>query len=209
MANPDDDIPSGIDFRDPAGVAKWLETAETKPGRIAIRQQIADLLRDRCPTPTRVLELGTGPGWLAETILGACTVSSYTLFDHSPTFLDMCRERLAHSAVTRYVLGDFKENPSWPSLVEPPFHAVVTMQAVHELRHKRHAVTLYRQVLPLLERRGLLIVCDSNPGTDARSLALHASDAEQREALTAAGFTDVELNLVDYGKYIVSARRPS
>ncbi|HTL33664.1 MAG TPA: class I SAM-dependent methyltransferase, partial [Kofleriaceae bacterium] len=129
MANPDDDIPPGIDFRDPKGVAKWLETAEARPGRVATRQHIAELVRDRCPTPARVLELGPGPGWLAETILATCAITRYTLFDHSPTFLEMCRTRVTD--VARFVLGDFKDDPSWPSLVDPPFHAVVTMQAVH------------------------------------------------------------------------------
>lgn len=34
---------------------------------------------------------------------------------------------------------------TWPSVVDGPFDFVLSLQAVHELRHKRHAEHLYRQ----------------------------------------------------------------
>jgi predicted methyltransferase len=102
----------------------------------------------------------------------------------------MCRERLAASGVAEVVLGDFRQ-ADWPTLVQPPYDAVVSMQAVHELRHKRHAAVLYAQVLPLLRPGGLLVVCDHMPKDDPRTIALHATDVEQHGALAAAGFVDV------------------
>lgn len=40
------------------------------------------------------------------------------------------------------------------------FQAVMTNQAVHELRHKRHARELHRQVARLLTPGGSYLVCD-------------------------------------------------
>ena len=169
---------------------------------------MAELLRDRLAAGMRVLELGPGSGLLAETILGTCSVVGYTLLDFSPPFLAMCRERLDASGVAQVILGDFRTG-DWPTLVQPPYDAVVSMQAVHELRHKRHAAGLYAQVLPLLRRGGLLVVCDHMPKEDARTRALHATDVEQHGALVAAGFHDVTTHLLINGMYVCSGRRPS
>jgi len=202
------DVPTPIDLRDPDVVKAWVDTAElVRPWRPELRRCIAELLRAQLEAGMRVLELGPGPGLLAATILGRCEVESYTLLDFSPPFLAMCRERLEASGVAQVVLGDFRQ-ADWPTLVHPPYDAVVSMQAVHELRHKRHAAGLYAQVLPLLRRGGLLVVCDHMPKSDARTIALHATDVEQHSALAAAGFEDVTTHLLINGMYVCSGRRP-
>ena len=43
----------------------------------------------------RLLELGCGPGFLAEQLLQNCHISHYTLVDFSPHMLELSRERLA------------------------------------------------------------------------------------------------------------------
>jgi cyclopropane fatty-acyl-phospholipid synthase-like methyltransferase len=206
--NGEPDVPTPIDLRDPDVVQAWIDAAEhVRPWRPQLRSCMAELLRDRLPAGMRVLELGPGPGLLAETILGICSVASYTLLDFSPPFLAMCRERLDASGVAQVILGDFR-HADWPRLVQPPYDAVVSMQAVHELRHKRHAAGLYAQALPLLRPGGLLVVCDHMPKDDARTIALHATDVEQHSALSAAGFDDVTTHLLINGMYICSGRRP-
>lgn len=204
----EEDVPSSIDLRDPEDVKKWLETAETvRPWRPQLRRCMAELLRDRLASPLRVLELGPGPGLLAEAILQTCSVASYTLLDFSPPFLERCRERVGSSGVVQVVLGDFRQ-ADWPALVQPPYDGIVSMQAVHELRHKKYAVVLYGQALPLLRPGGLLIVCDHMPKDDPRSRALHATDTEQHSAFSAAGFDEVTTHLLINGMYVCSGRRP-
>jgi hypothetical protein len=64
-----------------------------------------------------------------------------------------------------------------------PFDAVITNQAVHELRHKRHAARLHAAVKEdhFFEERGL--------GNDQLNMTV----AEQRDALLCAGFSEVAL----------------
>src|SRR5262245_35980559 len=101
------------------------------------------------------------------------------------------RERLgAHIRRTRQVLVDFKDDGWAAGLGE--FDAIVTNQAVHELRHKKHAVALHRSARNLLRPRGVYLVCDHYVGTDGMSNAsLYMTVDEQRTALQAAGFVCV------------------
>ena len=69
------------------------------------------------------------------------------------------------------------------------------MQAVHELRHKRHAPRLYAQVRSLLSPGAEFVVCDHLPesGPTPRHMRLYMSTAENLAALTNAGFSDAKL----------------
>jgi SAM-dependent methyltransferase len=205
-----EDIPSPIDLRDPRDAIAWAAAADVKrPWRRELRRLIAEVLRDQLPPPLRVLELGPGPGLLALEILGTCAVQSLTLFDFSPPFLEMCRNRLDERAAVRLVLGDFTR-ADWPSMLDPPFDAVVSMQAVHEVRHKRHVPALHRRARSLLRPGGLCVVCDHVPSVDdPRSVALMSSEAEQRRSLELAGLVHITTHHMLGGLYVCSGTSPS
>lgn len=157
------DVPSGIDLRDPAVARTWtLEADAKRPWREQLRAAIANTLNAEMPPVRRVLELGSGPGQLAERVLRTCAIDSYTLLDFSPPMLDLSRERVGHHPAAEFVLGHFKQ-PGWSEPLASPFDAVVTMQAVHEIRHKRHVPALYRQIFEIVRPGGLLLVCDHVP----------------------------------------------
>jgi len=204
----DQDVPSPIDLRDPSDAGDWVATADhTRPWRAPIRKAIAELLRAAMPAPRRVLELGAGPGLLADAILQVCSLDNYTLFDFSQPMLDMSRARLAIHPSATFMCGDFKL-PDWTEHFPAPFDAVVAMQAIHEIRHKRHVPGLYRQVRDLLRPGGLLVVCDHTPPDDsARLTALHSTEAEQHAAFAAAGFVDIATHLILNGLYVCTAAR--
>ena len=173
-----------------------------------IREAIATVIAVLAQPHPRVLELGSGPGLLAEQVLTLCNVSEYTLFDFSPPMLKMARERLQSQSRAHYVEGSFKE-ASWPSLLSPPFDVVVAQQALHEIRHKRHLSGLYAQILTVQSPGGLLLVCDHNPVDERdQQRGLHASSDEQMAFMRDAGFADVQLQNTVHGLYLISARRP-
>jgi SAM-dependent methyltransferase len=202
------DVPSPIDLRDPGDAAAWAATADLKrPWRAEIRAAIAALVRDATPPPRRVLELGPGPGLLAEVVLDACQLDRYTLLDFSAPMLDMCRRRLGDRPSIDYVQADFTQ-PDWTATLLAPFDAVLAMQAVHEIRHKRHSARLYAQVRDALAPGGWFIMCDHEPfGDDARRLRLYASVGEQHAALAAAGLDELTTHRVLHGLYLCSGRR--
>jgi SAM-dependent methyltransferase len=188
----DSDVPYTEDLQDPVQAKAWTDAADRKrPLRVAVRNAIVERF-ESLPHGARVLELGSGPGFLAELTLHRCPqLASYTLLDFSEAMLDMSRERLGRFPAARFVLGDFRAL-DWTSHVQPPFEAVVSMQAVHEVRHKRHVPRLYNQIHELLVPGGLFLICDRTPENDSpRGTALFMTENEQLETLRAAGFVGV------------------
>lgn len=212
MRRADDDVPTTWDFRVPRIAVTWAHDSDLKkPQRPEVRARIAErvaagrigeLGANPGPGAPRILELGCGPGYLAEAILDEVPFAAYTLLDFSTTFLAMARRQAGSYPYTDFVLADFVE-PAWSEGLGT-FDAIVTMQAVHELRHKRRAPMLYAQVRELLAPGGVLIVCDGEPSNDG---PLAMTVAEQQAALASAGFTDIEIVTQIDGLYVVCASR--
>jgi len=184
-------VPSRIDLRDPTTAARWAAEANlARPYRSEVFDRIALELRVLKPRAS-VLELGSGPGYLAEFLLGAVPVGTYTLLDFSDAMQDLARRRIArHASTCIHVSADFSR-PGWCSGLGP-FDAIVTVQAVHELRHKRHAPSFHRAVRGLLTDGGLYLVCDHFAGLGAMvDQELYATIEEQAQDLSQAGFRDI------------------
>jgi SAM-dependent methyltransferase len=157
------------------------------------------------PTPRSVLELGSGPGFLAETVLAGLPELAYIALDFSPAMHALARHRLGRLASrVRFRVADFKD-PRWTDGL-PTVDAVVTIQAVHELRHKRHAPALFAQTRSLLRAGGVLLVCDHFLGSDGMSeQALYMTPDEQEAALLAGGFASTRRVRQDKGLVLFRA----
>lgn len=147
----------------------------------------------------RVLELGSGPGFLAEHLLRSNVNLRYVALDFSSAMHELAAQRLGELAGrVQFVERSFRET-AWPDGLGQ-FEFVVTHQAVHELRHKRHAPVLHAQVKQVLLPGGTYLVCDHFFGEGGMSNdQLYMSVAEQRQALLAAGFGSVEQVMVKGG----------
>lgn len=213
MADPDEDVPYGEDFHDPAVAAAWAEAVMRKrPWRSTIFEHFVAIVSAAPVAQARILELGSGPGFLAEQLLTQCpNISRYTLLDFSEAMHEQSRRRLvAHQDRTEFLRADFKSD-SWPRLVTGPIHFVVSLQAVHELRHKRHAARLYAQLVPLLAPGGEVLICDHLPAGahTPRHTVLYLNPEENLEALTGAGLLDAQVVWSDHNMACYRARSPS
>jgi SAM-dependent methyltransferase len=190
------DVPYGNDWDSATEAAAYGDAADqARPRRAEIRDHIANLIATLAPR-ARVLELGSGPGLLAHRVLQRCPdLESYTLMDFSEPMLTLSRERLAAFPAASFVLASFKSE-DWTRRVGGRFDCVVSRQAVHELRHKRHAPRLYEQIYQVLSVPGLVLICDHTPFDDsAKSVALYMTEQEQQQALSHARFTNVHMKL--------------
>jgi SAM-dependent methyltransferase len=198
MSQNDADIPPGVDFLSEEAARKWAEEAEQQLGsRINIFDAFVQTIVAHTPAIRDVLELGSGPGFLAEYILSRCAcIERYTLLDFSPAMLEMSRIRLqGFGARVAFLQIDFKLS-GWVDKVGTVYDCNVTIQAVHELRHKRHAPRFYKECRHLLNDGGLLLVCDRLPQDDAdRNRALFMTEEEQLTAIREAGLGTVEVLL--------------
>lgn len=190
------DVPYGNDWDNPTEAAAYGDAADqVRPWRAQVRDHIAARVATLAPR-ARVLELGSGPGLLAQRVLqGSPGLETYTLLDFSEAMLALSRERLSGIPAASFVRASFKSD-DWPRQVNGRFDCVLSMQAIHELRHKRHAKRVYGQAYDVLTDRGTIMICDHTPLDDsAKSAALYMSQAEQQAALLAAGFANVRVEL--------------
>lgn len=191
MTDDEADVPIRVDFRDPATARTWIEETRIKrPFRPSFFAAFCAALSSR--PSLRILELGSGPGQLAREILLHCDVTTYVALDWSQAMHDLAAEHLGELArrVT-FVLRDFRE-PAWPANLGV-FDAIVTMQAAHETRHKRHVVPLFERARTLLVPGGVMLYCDGYLHPETKLRALVFERAEQPRALERAGFVDVRL----------------
>src|SRR5262245_7822802 len=187
----DDDVPIRVDFRDSATARTWIEaTRIRRPYRPRFFAAFCAALASR--PKLRILELGSGPGQLAREILVHCDVASYVALDFSPAMHEIAAEHLSELASrVMFVTRDFRE-PSWPRDLGT-FDAIVTLQAAHETRHKRHLVPLLERARTVIAPGGVLLYADHYLTPETRLPALSPARTDQPLALERAGFVDVEL----------------
>jgi SAM-dependent methyltransferase len=191
MAGDDDDVPIRVDFRDPATARTWIEDTRIKrPYRPRFFAAFCAALASR--SKLRILELGSGPGQLAREILVHCNVHTYVALDFSPAMHEIAAEHLDQLASRMtFVTRDFRE-PAWPSGLGT-FDAIVTLQAAHETRHKRHLVPLLERARTVIAAGGVLLYADHYLTPETKLPALVPARADQPLALERAGFVDVQL----------------
>lgn len=210
MTDPEADVPYGEDFHDPAVAAAWAEGVMRKrPWRTTIFEHFAAIVGAAAVAKARVLELGSGPGFLAEQLLAKCpTIDHYTLLDFSEAMLEQSRRRLdGYRGRTEFLRADFKSD-TWPRLVSAPVDFVVSLQAVHELRHKRHAARLYSQLVSLLRPCAEVLICDHLPAGahTPRHRVLYMTTEEKLEALTGAGLVEAKVAWSEHNMALYRAR---
>jgi SAM-dependent methyltransferase len=188
-ADEEEDVPIRVDHRDPATARTWVdETRIKKPFRPNFFAAFCAALSSK--KRLRILELGSGPGELAREILMKCDVETYVALDWSQAMHEIATEHLGELASrVRFVVRDFRE-ASWPSGLGT-FDAIVTQQAAHETRHKRHVVPLLERARTLLAPGGLLLYCDGYLHAETTLRALSFEREEQPLALARAGYVDV------------------
>jgi SAM-dependent methyltransferase len=175
------EVPSDHDFFDPAYVKHWTESiSRYRPERKRLFEVFAAEAARIKNGALSVFELGSGPGFLAEALLENCEIARYTAVDFSPQMLDLSRRRLKKfQDRTVFIQADFKK-ADWPAGVRAAFDLIVSLQAVHELRHASRIPKLYAQLHGLLVPGGTILICDHvNSSSRSAHREAHFMTAEE------------------------------
>jgi SAM-dependent methyltransferase len=191
------DVPSPINFHDPAQARAWMErTVRNRPWRPEFFRAFSIALNNHSSRASRVLELGSGPGQLAISILKSCHISQYVALDFSTAMHDLAREQLGPLITkVKFIQRDFRK-PEW-NLMLGRFDAVVTLQAAHEIRHQDRLPDLLRRTRQCLKTGGLFLYCDHYRGS-LKNPVLYLERQRQPETLREAGFVNVK-RILDKG----------
>jgi ubiquinone/menaquinone biosynthesis C-methylase UbiE len=158
----------------------------------------------------RVMDLGCGPGTLAEKLLGAFPEMQVICSDGSDEMLKLARQRLAsYGDRASYVQADFG-SANWSANLPGEFDAVVSARAIHNLRTLKLIGPVYQAIYSLLKVGGVFLNVERvNFATPAlrqyfRDLQIktrgHAAKmdgaapslAQQFSLLRRAGFADID-----------------
>ena len=190
------EVASPIDLKNPQEAEQWANEVNIKrPWRYAFFDYYAELIQQL--NAVEVLEIGSGPGYLAKHLLERCPNIHYTAFDFSEAMHELSRNRLLANELqrTRYVVGDFKQ-PDW---VDPlaTYDIIIMHQALHELRHKAYALDFHKIVkTKLLKAQSTYLICDHLFAQDGmNNNELYMSKQEHLVSLQQAGFTQIEMSL--------------
>lgn len=189
----------------PEAVVAYLQRLDTQwPERAAIVQHIANaVMALRQPQP-QVLELCCGPGRLAEALLAAVPNLHYTGVDLSPPFLNFARQQLTAYPHVELLEIDLSDD-TWPQLItttqRKSFHAIVSMQSLHDVGDEAAVSRVYGMAHDLLGPGGFFLNADlviaedevlpNNPGR--RPLERHL------ELLRGYGYHNVACTLASGG----------
>ncbi len=183
------DVPSDHDFFDPTYVKHWSDSiVQYRPERKRLFKAFGAEAARIKSGPLSVFELGCGPGFLAEALLENCDIARYTLLDFSPEMLKLSRTRLAKfKDKTVFVQRNFREE-NWTDAVPAGFDLIVSLQAVHELRHASRIPTLYAQLYELLVPGGKILICDHVNSPSAHRAAHFMTVEEHVSTFNKIGF---------------------
>lgn len=189
------EVASPIDLKDSQEALQWANEANIKrPWRYEFFDLYVNKIKSLNKENIHVLEIGSGPGFLAQHLLQHCPEIQYTAVDFSQAMHALSKAKLLSEQLKRveYRIADFKQTDWFTDLGQ--FDVVIIHQALHELRHKAYATIFHKQVSTLLNKDAVYLVCDHVFASDAmQNNQLYMSTSEHFQSLEDAEYTNVEL----------------
>lgn len=145
------------EFHDAEFVATWAERFVPTPERLELFNVILAELESRVAANGCVVELGIGPGYLADHLLRMMPAIKYYGVDFSRPMIDIARKRLrCHSARLAYIQADLVKDKWWTE-IPGPVNAIVSTWALHDLGSRESVEVVYKSCVQVLQDGGILL----------------------------------------------------
>ncbi|WP_236718111.1 trans-aconitate 2-methyltransferase [Actinoplanes sp. TFC3] len=165
---------------DPAHAGRWRATwaqvmAGFVPGLSTLEETMCRAAEAAGSPPGKVLDLGGGPGVLAERMARRWPAAEVSVMDIDPVLLALARSAPSDAAV-RTIEADLSSS-AWVGRAGADFDVIVTVMTLHYL-HAAQVQALYADIRRALTPGGLLIVADLMPDDGIASLMAALDPAE-------------------------------
>ena len=135
----------------------WAERFLPTPERTRLFRLIFTQLNDAIPRNGNIVELGMGPGYLADYLLKRMPDVSYCGVDFSAPMLEIAQKRLqGHFPRITHIQADLVKE-AWGEMISEPVHAIVSTWALHDLGSPKNIKTVYDSSYRALEHNGILV----------------------------------------------------
>lgn len=179
------------DLRTQEDVTEWTTSLQVRyPERAGVMSHIAAQLQALPFANPQVVELGSGPGLLAELLLQELPQMTYLGFDSSELLLAFARTKLAFFGQRARLISADLNTDSWLNQLSGEIHAIISLQALHDFGEERHINRIYGLARRLLVPGGLLLTADFvvPPGQDNPEQLGRRSILRHLELLQEQGF---------------------
>jgi SAM-dependent methyltransferase len=145
------------EFHDAEFVQGWANRfVPTKP-RLRLFDMILEQIERLGKPDAHIVELGTGPGYMARHILERNNTITYEALDFSEAFFDVARKTLGE-LTCRVVFTDADlMDQSWPSELSKNPDAIVSTWALHDLGGQQAVADVYTRCFEQLPVGGVLV----------------------------------------------------
>lgn len=145
------------EFHDEEFVAGWAERFVPTPERLKLFNVILTQLKSQVPPISCVVELGIGPGYLADHLLRIMPDIQYYGVDFSSPMLEIARQRLKrHADRVTYIQANLLKDKWWTD-ISGSVHAIVSTWALHDLGSPESIEKVYQNCAQALQDGGMLL----------------------------------------------------
>ena len=153
----DEIVGADHEFHDKEFVTGWANRFVPTPERLELFDAILSELRSQIPPNGCVVELGLGPGYLADHLLKTMPGIQYYGVDFSSPMLDIARQRLKpHASRVAYIQADLVKDHWWTDL-PTSVNAIVSTWALHDLGNQENVEIVYKSCAQILQDGGVLL----------------------------------------------------
>jgi len=179
------------EFHDEQFSQNWSDRFIPTPDRVSLFQLILDNIEKE---NTEVLELGIGPGYLAEHILTKRDNIIYEGLDFSRPMLDIASKRLAGIRTEKIFTQADLTASSWRNDVRTKPKTIISTWALHDLLSKENIFNVYKSAYAILPQGGKLINGDfiKPEKSEIEYEAGRIKPSEHLDLLRQAGFQKAE-----------------
>ena len=135
----------------------WAEKFTPTLERVELFETILRRISELIAPSFHILELGIGPGYLAEFLLSKLPEASYEGLDFSEPMLQIAKKRLKkyHQKV-HYTQADLTSNV-WNRKLKQQPNIIVSTWALHDLLQESNIFSVYQMVNRILPANGLFL----------------------------------------------------
>jgi len=137
----------------------WADRFQITPDRPSCFDTLGDILENSISDNGKILELGSGPGYLADYLTDRFSRRFYHCADFSEAMLSLANEQLGSRRASAKLTQVDLLDPNWAKEFDQDYDAVVSTRVLHDLGPLMQSGR-YKNSSPLISKGGVLVNAD-------------------------------------------------